>query len=745
MSFLRRKSRNSGPIIPLGQNWPAGRWLLLAISFAAVAVSMGSVVWASGQTTFVGIMLAAAALGHLLSAAQIRPRFRLSYVIYPIALLIIFSMRADLLGVLGGGALIPLARVLVVIQAMASFNLRSMRTLYDTLLLGLLAVLIVSEAALSVSFLVFPLVFGVVALLFLVTAHMLRETQRARWVRSPGPLGVASVAVTLVVLTFAASLTVFMLMPQPYRVVNAHPLPSRVDLTSGRPLASIDPDGGGDTAPWSQFLPSRDDDASGSAADGQGEDDSLNVPSATPLDYAVLGYQGEPSADVVMYVRSPLASYWRGQILDEYDGLGWKKSGDTLQLVTDRNGKLRFADTPPWFGRVRNYVQSFYLQVPQPDSVFTGYSPGLIVVPDPATEGEPMEIALENLDRLQSAASYRIVSAIPGMDPELLKLDSADTEQPDDLYLPSSVTVRTKALADSIVEGALSDYEKAARLEAFLLENYSYDLRIAPFTGSGDVVDRFLFEYQSGYCAQFATTMAVMARTVGLPARVVIGYMPGRYNSLTGVHEVRIQDAHAWVEIKFERHGWVPFDPTPRPDSPFATDIGYAGATAGLQLMLRAQVGDIVQGSSTAFSSGLTSLFGSTGMAALVIVLGSGALAIVIRFRRWRWTRTRRRRGYTRLTGDGREGVMSVYHRALRTLESKGYPKRQPHQAPGDYLAHLETAAVYVPMPFRDLSRRADAALYDPRPQDSLITAAVGALIKPLRKLPRLGRGTGAA
>ena len=110
-------------------------------------------------------------------------------------------MRSDLLGVLGGGALLPLSRVLVVIQAMASFNLRSMRTLYDTLLVGLLAVLIASEGALSVAFLIFPLVFGVVALLFLVTAHLLRETQRSTWVRTPGPLSVAAASAALVVLS----------------------------------------------------------------------------------------------------------------------------------------------------------------------------------------------------------------------------------------------------------------------------------------------------------------------------------------------------------------------------------------------------------------------------------------------------------------------------------------------------------------------------------------------------------------
>ena len=112
-------------------------------------------------------------------------------------------------------------------------------------------------------------------------------------------------------------------------------------------------------------------------------------------------------------------------------------------------------------------------------------------------------------------------------------------------------------------------YDKAAKLERFLLKNYTYDLRVPPLWRSNGVVDSFLFERHTGFCAQFATTMAVMERLVDLPARVVTGYVPGSYNSLTGVHVVRLQDAHAWVEIKFRRYGWVPFGPTPRPDSPW--------------------------------------------------------------------------------------------------------------------------------------------------------------------------------
>ena len=151
---------------------------------------------------------------------------------------------------------------------------------------------------------------------------------------------------------------------------------------------------------------------------------------------------------------------------------------------------------------------------------------------------------------------------------------------------PILVPPQVRELAQSIVAGSKSDYERAARLERFLLENYD-DLRAQPLPSSGDAVESLLFERTAGYCAQFATTMAVMARTVGLPARVATGYLPGSYDSLAGVHVVRLKDAHAWVEINFKRSGWVPFDPTPRPDSPFGFSKGSLQQTRSLQQIMR--------------------------------------------------------------------------------------------------------------------------------------------------------------
>jgi hypothetical protein len=104
-------------------------------------------------------------------------------------------------------------------------------------------------------------------------------------------------------------------------------------------------------------------------------------------------------------------------------------------------------------------------------------------------------------------------------------------------------------------------------MNGHLRKTYPYDLSIAPQREEMDAVEFFLFEQRRGYCEQFASSLAVMARSLGIPARVATGYAPGEYNPFTGLHEVRASDAHAWVEVYFPGHGWSAFDPTPGDDS----------------------------------------------------------------------------------------------------------------------------------------------------------------------------------
>jgi uncharacterized protein YqcC (DUF446 family) len=77
-----------------------------------------------------------------------------------------------------------------------------------------------------------------------------------------------------------------------------------------------------------------------------------------------------------------------------------------------------------------------------------------------------------------------------------------------------------------------------------------------------DVVDYFLFDAKRGYCDYYATALVVLARAAGLPARLVVGYASGSFNSFTGQYIVVEADAHSWVEIYFPDYGWIEFEPT---------------------------------------------------------------------------------------------------------------------------------------------------------------------------------------
>ncbi|MET9228030.1 DUF3488 and transglutaminase-like domain-containing protein [Lentzea sp. NPDC003310] len=120
-------------------------------------------------------------------------------------------------------------------------------------------------------------------------------------------------------------------------------------------------------------------------------------------------------------------------------------------------------------------------------------------------------------------------------------------------------------LAKKIVEGATNDFDKAAALTAFFngpTSGFTYDLKTGGDVTTDALTD-FVLRGKVGYCEQFASAMAVMARVVGLPSRVAIGFTAGVMSADNSYRVISTEDAHAWVEIFFPNYGWTTFDPTP--------------------------------------------------------------------------------------------------------------------------------------------------------------------------------------
>jgi len=151
----------------------------------------------------------------------------------------------------------------------------------------------------------------------------------------------------------------------------------------------------------------------------------------------------------------------------------------------------------------------------------------------------------------------------PLRDADLLRIVSMPTKNQLSNYLqiPKSLPARVSALARRITANAANPYDQAVQIETYL-RTLTYDLDVPMVPPSADLVDAFLFDLRRGYCDYFASAFVVMARSVGLPARLAVGYASGRMES-PGVWLVSAADAHSWPEVHFEGVGWTAFEPTP--------------------------------------------------------------------------------------------------------------------------------------------------------------------------------------
>ncbi|HRI38299.1 MAG TPA: DUF3488 and transglutaminase-like domain-containing protein, partial [Nitrospira sp.] len=126
---------------------------------------------------------------------------------------------------------------------------------------------------------------------------------------------------------------------------------------------------------------------------------------------------------------------------------------------------------------------------------------------------------------------------------------------------------RIKTLAGEVTGRQQGPYEKATAIQAYLTRHFRYSLD-APLAEQQQPLEEFLFVRKTGYCEHYATAMVIMLRTVGVPARLVTGFMATEWNEYGHYYVVRQQDAHAWVEVYLPHSGWIRMDPTPTEDNP---------------------------------------------------------------------------------------------------------------------------------------------------------------------------------
>jgi transglutaminase-like putative cysteine protease len=170
--------------------------------------------------------------------------------------------------------------------------------------------------------------------------------------------------------------------------------------------------------------------------------------------------------------------------------------------------------------------------------------------------------------------NYTVISAARRPTEDALRNAYGENVRGEDYYLQlPPLTDRVLTLADSLVRNRPTRYDSVMAVQTWLRTEFSYTLDL-PATPREATLDHFLFVRRKGHCEYFSTALAILLRTVGIPARNVNGFMGGSWNEFGGFLTVTQNEAHSWVEVWFPRYGWVTFDATPAATVDVAQALG---------------------------------------------------------------------------------------------------------------------------------------------------------------------------
>lgn len=280
--------------------------------------------------------------------------------------------------------------------------------------------------------------------------------------------------------------------------------------------------------------------------------------------------------DVVLLVDAPHSSfryYWRSRVFERYIDGQWSPSADLR--ITDRSSPLELNMNNEVIGFRRQAISQhftivnanarIYYAAPQPSSIDGTGRIDLIYTDKP--ENNSMNVSVVRpLSVMKRGASYTATSLLSVA--QAHELRGAGTDYPDwvsgaNLYV-GQPNARILNLSQQIVEaaGAVNPYDKAKAIERWLRDNIAYNESIPAPPPNVDSVEWVLFDAKEGYCTYYATSMIVMLRHLGIPARLAAGFSQGQYDADIQRYVVREREAHTWVEVYFPGYGWIEFEPT---------------------------------------------------------------------------------------------------------------------------------------------------------------------------------------
>ena len=263
-------------------------------------------------------------------------------------------------------------------------------------------------------------------------------------------------------------------------------------------------------------------------------------------------------------VSDTIPLYWRGLTYDHYNGSGWDSSEVTLHRY-HADQQIGMFERPGYW-----IVEQQFSFIDKSELLFAaGDLIGVDENYQVAWRSEPWQSEIERFPgdffgASTDQLSYRAQSFIPVVDENTLRGTSwlyPDWIRENYVLVPVQTPQRVVNLTRQLIAGLDNPYDRARAIERYLRQfEYTTDLPEPPL--DRDIVDYFLFDLKKGYCDYFASAMVVMARAADLPARLVVGYARGAYDTANDRYVVTEAEAHSWPEIYFAGVGWVPFEPT---------------------------------------------------------------------------------------------------------------------------------------------------------------------------------------
>ena len=288
--------------------------------------------------------------------------------------------------------------------------------------------------------------------------------------------------------------------------------------------------------------------------------------------------QIQQSKSVVMHIqidgdaRGVFDLKWRGVALSRFDGKTWSNPTEQYPILRQPDGRFPLwrkatgteAARPIHYRVLMEPIgTNLFFVAPKPRFLSGAYR----------VLGTDRGGAVYNLDPSHPVSLYDVDSDLAAPKPQ--DLEKAAAANPPEMFeylqLPP-LDPRIPDLAKQIATSSTNSYDRATAIERYLMTQFGYTLEL-PRVSPKDPLAEFLFVRKRGHCEYFASSMAIMLRTLNIPSRVVNGFRTTEFNDLTGNYVVRASSAHSWVEAYFPGYGWVEFDPTP--GGPLGTATGW--------------------------------------------------------------------------------------------------------------------------------------------------------------------------